>query len=107
MLSVTRAFGFRCFLFMLLTTPQLVKSSESQESVDIRLKIDNAFNEISTMLSFVTFMNVFYGLCFLYAVVFVCYALIYVRNHNSEKSFEKSMEKSKDLTLQTVKVERY
>lgn len=100
-----REFGFRFFLFVLLIAPQLVESSE--ESIDIRRKIDSAFNEISTMLSFVTFMNVFYGLCFLYAVVFICYALIYVRNHNAEKSFEKSLEKSKDLQLQTVKVERY
>jgi len=85
----------------LLIAPQLVRASE--DLVDIELKIDNAYNEVSTMLSFVTFMNVFYGLCFLYAVVFICYAFIYVKNHKSEKAIEKS----KEITLQTVRVERY
>lgn len=90
---------------MLLMSPQLVKSFE--EPVDIRLKIDDALNEISSVLSFVTFTKVAYTQISLYVIVFICYALIYVRNHKEEKLLEKEYGKSKDLALQIVKVERF
>ena len=82
-----------------------MKSSE--ESVGIAHKIDSIYNQISSMLSFVTFTNVAISQCTMYAVVFICYALVYVKNHRAEKILEKSLSKSKEVTLETVKVERY
>lgn len=71
----------------------------SRDSVEVRHQIDSAVNELSTLLSFVTFMNVFYCLLVIYAFVGMLYAIIVIKRLKYESSIIESR-------LKSVKVEK-
>lgn len=73
---------------MLPAAAQLVYASE--ESFEVRKEIDIAFNELSTVLSFVTFANAFYVLMVLYLVVLTLCTIIFFKKRRS-KIFDSSM----------------
>jgi hypothetical protein len=76
-------------LFICLLAPLHAESSEN--SVEIRKEIDSAINEISAMLSFFTYLNVFYCLLVMYAIMIVLYTIIHIKKIKDDKIDDRKM----------------
>lgn len=81
----------------MLSATQLVASSE--ESTEIRIKIDKVVSDLANALNFVTVVNALYCLCVLYAMVLTVYAIICIKRNKLEK-------KMSEAKLKAVKVEK-
>lgn len=84
-------------MFIWLSVADHVISSSSEDSVEVRKEIDTAFNDVSAILSFVTFVNVFYCLLVFYAIVIVLYGIITVKKMKTERLIVEKLKSVKTI----------
>lgn len=70
-------------LWLCLLVPS--EADESAQTVEMKKEIKTAIDDLSTLLSFVTLLNVFYCLMVLYGILLALYAVILIKRSDTKK----------------------